>query len=382
MKIYFKIYSWKLADQLLQQKKSLHSCYFAAQTMRNKIQNSFHELPESAHISLRDSIIAHVEHITMDTNPIFTKQLCLALCNLILLMASWDKPVEDLLEKFATKADSIQPLLITLTFIPEEVDSKHLRLGDNRRKQVLKDLEASSPILLTFLQNCLMNSDSAIVDRIKINIITCFTSWVKMDIIPLPEASSAAVFSYAFQILMNPATSDEKQLDTASDCICAVLETIDLQKTTPELEKTIFMGIMQLDRAYQNSMAQEDADKSMVLCRIFTVVAETFLPRMVSASTVESPHYSIQALDRLIMCVGHFDFEVAQITFNVWYKLSEELYQKNNEQLTKLFEGYVERLIEALYKHCQLDADHEGLIDDENSFSVSFYIAQCFWRFI
>jgi transportin-3 len=340
--------------------------------MRTKIQHSFHELPESAHVSLRDSIISHIEHITLDTNPIITKQLCLALSNLILLMASWQKPIESLLEKFASSPDTIQPLLITLTFIPEEIDARYLRLGDNRRKQVLKELEMSSPVLLNFLQSCLMTNDSAIVQRIQLDIINCFTSWVKMNCVPLPEAAAAFVFSCAFQILMNPASSDEKHLDVASDCICAVLESIDLEKTTPELEKTIFMGIMQLERAYQDSVSHEDADKSMVLCRIFTVMAETYLPRMVNNSTLAEPHYTIKALDSLIMCVGHFDFEVAQITFNVWYKLSEELYQKNNDDLTKLFERYVERLIEALYKHCQLDADHEGLIDDENSFSVSF----------
>lgn len=315
--------------------------------------------------------MTHIEHITPDTNPIITKQLCLALSNLILLMASWQKPVESLLEKFAASVDSIQPLLITLTYIPEEIDARYLRLGDNRRKQVLKELEMSSPVLLNFLQNCLMSNDSATVQRLQLDTISCFTSWVKMNCIPLAEAASAAVFSYAFQILMNPKSSTEKQLDIASDCICAVLESIDLEKTTPELEKTIFVGIMQLERAYQDSVSYEDADKSMVLCRIFTVVAETYLPRMISASTSDAPHYSIKALDSLILCVGHFDYEVAQITFNVWYKLSEELYQKNNEELTKLFERYVERLIEALYRHCQLDSDHEGLIDDENSFSVS-----------
>lgn len=371
----FQIFSWKIADQLLQQKNSLHSCYFAAQTMRSKIQHSFHELPESAHGSLRDSILAHIESITVDTDPTITKQLCLALSNLILLMASWQKPIDCLLEKFSSSPDSIQPLLLTLTFIPEEIDARYLRLGDNRRKQVLKELEVSSPVLLNFLQSCLMNNESSIVQRIHLDIITCFTSWVKMNCIPLADASKSVVFAYAFQILMNSANCNEKQLDTASDCICAVLESIDLEKTTPDLEETIFGGIMQLEQAYQDSVAQEDADKSMVLCRIFTVVAETFLPRMVNMSTPTSPHYSIKSLDSLIMCVGHFDFEVAQITFNVWYKLSEDLYQKNNEDLTKLFESYVERLIEALYKHCQLDADHEGLIDEDNSFSVyNFFV--------
>lgn len=339
--------------------------------MRSKIQHSFQELPESAHASLRDSIVAHIEHISLDTNPIITKQLCLALSNLILLMASWQQPIDFLLEKFTANLDSIQPLLLTLAYIPEEIDAKYLRLGENRRKQVLHHLEASSPKILRFLEGCLTNSDPAIVHRIQLDAIACFTSWVKMDCVPVGEASSAYVFSYAFQILMNPGGCSEKQLDTASDCICSVIESINLEKTTPEQEQRIFDGIMHLEHAYQESVVQEDADKSMILCRIFTVVAEVYLPRMVSGSSTASPHYSVKALDSLIMCVGHFDFEVAQITFNVWYKLSEVLYEKDNDELTKLFERYVERLIESLYRHCQLDPDHDGLVDKDGSFYAS-----------
>ncbi|CRK91246.1 CLUMA_CG004926, isoform A [Clunio marinus] len=201
------IYSWKVADHLLQQKNDLNSCYFAAQTMRSKIQHSFHELPESSHTSLRDSIVSHIEHITLETNPIITKQLCLALSNLVLLMASWEKPIEFLLEKFSSKHDSIQPLLLTLTYIPEELDARYLRLGDNRRKQIIKELESSSPILINFLQSCLTNSDGAFAQKIQIDVISCFTSWVKMNCIPLSDASGSYVFSYAFQILVNPAVS-------------------------------------------------------------------------------------------------------------------------------------------------------------------------------
>lgn len=234
----------------------------------------------------------------------------------------------------------------------------------------MKELETSSAVMMAFLQSCLTNTDSQIVLRIHYDVITCFTSWAKMKCIPLVEAASSIVFSSSFQILVNTANSSQKQLDIACDCICGVLEALDMEKSTPDLEREIFSGIMQLDRAYQDSVMQEDADKSMVLCRVFTVVAETFLVRMTNDSTPPVPHYSVEVLDRLIMCAGHFDFEVAQVTFNVWFKLSEELYQKNNDELIKQFDGYIERLIEALYKHCQLDSDHEGLIDEESSFSV------------
>jgi transportin-3 len=130
---------------------------------------------------------------------------------------------------------------------------------------------------------------------------------------------------------------------------------------------------MQLEESYHQTVALEDIDKTMNLCRVFTVMAETFLPKMVSQSTHTQPHFSIKCLDLLLNCVGHYDFEVAQITFNVWYKLSEELYHKNDTILTKHFKPYVERLIEALYKHSQMDADHEGLLEDGDGFQVCFY---------
>ena len=159
-------------------------------------------------------------------------------------------------------------------------------------------------------------------------------------------------------------------MDVASDCLCAVLQCLAENPDCAELQEKIFFGIMSLEDAYQQSVAQEDSDKSMNLCRIFTVMAETFLPKMLKNSTVEQAHYSIRTLDMLLLCVGHYDFEVAQITFNVWCKMSEDLYQMNDNLLTNYFKTYVERLIEALYKHCQMDADHDGLLEEGESFQV------------
>ena len=54
--------------------------------------------------------------------------------------------------------------------------------------------------------------------------------------------------------------------------------------------------------------------------------------------------------------------QVAEITFNFWYRLSEELYQRNNQVLTQVFRPYVQRLIIALCRHCQLDSDHVSVV--------------------
>lgn len=50
-------------------------------------------------------------------------------------------------------------------------------------------------------------------------------------------------------------------------------------------------------------------------------------------------------------------FQIADITFNVWYRLSEELIKSKDEKLHELFRPYIQRLIGQLCVHCQLDED-------------------------
>ena len=57
------------------------------------------------------------------------------------------------------------------------------------------------------------------------------------------------------------------------------------------------------------------------------------------------------------MNIQQQDYEIPDITFNLWYRLSEELYRRGDDSLTALFAPYIERLIAALSKHCQVQ-DH------------------------
>ena len=49
--------------------------------------------------------------------------------------------------------------------------------------------------------------------------------------------------------------------------------------------------------------------------------------------------------------------QIAEITFNVWYRLSEELTKINDSQLNEVFHPYIRKLISHLCIHCQLDED-------------------------
>lgn len=81
--IYFQVHAWEISDQLLQIRQDVESCYFAAQTMKMKIQTSFYELPTDSHASLRDSLLTHIQNlkdlspvIVTQVNPLLTKETC------------------------------------------------------------------------------------------------------------------------------------------------------------------------------------------------------------------------------------------------------------------------------------------------------------------
>lgn len=355
--------AWKISNELLQQQHDLESCYFAAQTMRTKIQLSFHELPVDVHESLRDSLLSHIGQVTDTTNTVIVTQLCLALADLALQMSTWSSPVSYLINHFGPA--NLWPLLETLTVLPEEVNSRTLRLGSNRRQDIIQDFQDSSPAVLQFLKACLSSGGEN--PQIHIRILRCFSSWVSIQAITLSEVLENIVVAHAFQILTNP-SSPSGLHEAASDCVCALLQCLEENNDQPQLEQQLFQGVMSLEEAYHQSVATEDQEKSMNYCRIFTELAESFKQKMVAGCATSRTHFALKILDLVLTCVGHHDYEVAEITFNLWYRLSEELYVKNSDALTGVFKPYVERLIAALCHHCQMEPDHDGLLEEGDDF--------------
>lgn len=68
------MHAWEISDQLLQIRQDVESCYFAAQTMKMKIQTSFYELPTDSHASLRDSLLSHIQNLK-DLSPVIVTQV-------------------------------------------------------------------------------------------------------------------------------------------------------------------------------------------------------------------------------------------------------------------------------------------------------------------
>lgn len=81
-KLQTSVFAWKIADDLLMSRADVETCYFAAQTLRTKLQSSFHELPADSYSSLKDSIINHLKTIN---ESVIQTQLSLAITYLAIL---------------------------------------------------------------------------------------------------------------------------------------------------------------------------------------------------------------------------------------------------------------------------------------------------------
>uniref|UniRef100_A0A673L5Z2 Transportin-3 n=1 Tax=Sinocyclocheilus rhinocerous TaxID=307959 RepID=A0A673L5Z2_9TELE len=356
------MYAWEISDQLLQLKQDVESCYFAAQTMKMKIQTSFYELPPETHTALRDSLLSHIQNLK-DLSPIIVTQLALAIADLALQMASWKGCVQTLIEKYSNDVSSMPFLIEILTVLPEEVHSRSLRIGANRRTEIIEDLAYYSTTVVTLLVTCAEKSGHD--EKMLIKVFRCLGSWFNLGVLDNNFMANNQLLMILFQVLQRDETSTNLH-EAASDCVCSALYAIENVAVHMPLAMQLFQGVLSLETAYHMAVAREDLDKVLNYCRIFTELCETFLEM-----TVRTPGLGmgdLRILELLLICAGHPQYEVVEISFNFWYRLGEHLYKTNDPALHRVFKPYIQRLLHSLARHCQLDPDHEGVPEDTDDF--------------
>eukprot|EP00096_Caligus_rogercresseyi_P004041 TRINITY_DN18170_c0_g1_i1.p1 TRINITY_DN18170_c0_g1~~TRINITY_DN18170_c0_g1_i1.p1 ORF type:complete len:931 (-),score=288.65 TRINITY_DN18170_c0_g1_i1:197-2989(-) len=340
------VYAWKISDAILHGKFSEEASIFAAQTLRSKIQGSFNELPKDAHSSLRDSLVefALLQGSTR-SSPSLLRQLCLAIADLVLLLPEWKGALNDLAGAIVDR----RVLLEIFTLLPEEVTSRHVTLGQLRRKAIEKDFAAFSGKCLEILTQC--SGDPSL----QTPVLRCFNSWIDIRAISLNQFQQNALIGIIFQVLADPNSSRESH-EAASEALRSILYRVeeDLPVGSP-LELNLVSAIRTLEEPYHMAVANEDAEKANNYCRIFTECGETMLEKVFEVPLEKQPHYALPILDSILLCCGHPDYELPELTFNLWYRVSEELY--NKQSYLPLFRPYIERLINALHKHCQMEPD-------------------------
>ncbi len=71
--------AWEIVDLLLRENVATEVHFFAAQTMRKKVQRAFHELPTVSYGGLRDSMLGHLTRFARGPAIVATQVRCPAL---------------------------------------------------------------------------------------------------------------------------------------------------------------------------------------------------------------------------------------------------------------------------------------------------------------
>ena len=152
-------------------------------------------------------------------------------------------------------------LLEILTVLPEEVHSHHLRLGSNRRDDIVRDLNASLPMVLEFLKSILV--EKGVADgTYKSGVFKCLRSWLTLLNRPVPGIEQHDVIRFAFQVLSDIKESHPTH-ELAADAVCALIESLDDidSQAYPNLEVSIYNAVKALDETYVQTVNSEDICK-------------------------------------------------------------------------------------------------------------------------
>uniref|UniRef100_U3IEA3 Transportin 3 n=1 Tax=Anas platyrhynchos platyrhynchos TaxID=8840 RepID=U3IEA3_ANAPP len=290
-------------------------------------------------------------------------QLALAIADLALQMASWKGCVQTLVEKYSTDVTSLPFLLEILTVLPEEVHSRSLRIGANRRTEIIEDLAYYSSTVVSLLMTCVEKAGND--EKMLIKIFRCLGSWFNLGVLDSTFMANSKLLSLLFEVLQQDKTSSNLH-EAASDCVCSALYAIENVETNLPLALQLFQGVLTLESAYHMAVAREDLDKVLNYCRVFTELCETFLDKIVC--TPGQGLGDLRTLELLLICAGHPQYEVVEISFNFWYRLGEHLYKTDDAVIHSIFKAYIQRLLHALARHCQLDSDHEGVPEETDDF--------------
>lgn len=279
--------------------------------MRSKVQHNLSELPSESLISLRDSLVAHLERTAPETSSAILTQLCLALADLALQMPTWQNCISDLIKSFSSK--NAYALLEILTVLPQEIDSSSLRLGENRREEIKTELRSNSNIVTMFLKESITSSQNS---QVALKIVKCMTSWIQVKAINLQEVPQNAVLGFCLQVLRDH-NSINILHDAAADCVCALLHCLEENNNNENIERLLFESIASLEESYHLAVAHEEEEKAANYARVFTELGEAFLEKIIACTAGGSTHFAMRSLELALVCVGHHDYEVGLIFKNM-----------------------------------------------------------------
>lgn len=357
--------AWQVSDQILNRADTpTQFRFFAAQTMRTKVQFDFYELPADQYGNLRDSMIGHLERFAgnPESQPIHT-MLAIAVADLGIQMDdAWPNPVGTLFERFGSKPDQYVTLLEVLRMFPEEVINFKLMTDTQKRDNSRQRLRMSTLQVVQFLLNLPCPSASA-----KKKVLECFLSWVKFTNLQAADIARTSLIAECFQYV----TEGGELSETATDIIVEVLKmcSTDLAFFQPVIQ-LVLSQLGSLRGKFDSLLTRGDeaglqADQNSILqiCRIFVEVGECLVPLIME----QSQNLEIVSIVQVILrCTDLPMQEISSIPLEFWHRLAHEVCRHpETDMKIDQFKSIYVQLLGVVIRRCTMPSGEDPFTADD-----------------
>ncbi|KAL3320791.1 Transportin-3 [Cichlidogyrus casuarinus] len=386
--------AWRLSDELLYKSRDLNSTYFAAQTLRNKIQSNFKELPVESHLVLKDSMLKHIHNINENTPTPISNQLLLAVTDLFLLMVVWKDAIQELVALLSQSSHGLMCLLIVLKFIPEELCNKTLHLGYNRKSDVIADLELNRKSVLELMSSNLTTGNENVVCKI----FRCLSSWWdNLNIMRPSDISNSNLLEACFMVLKDPLSSSDELYESVSTWLVSLLYQCKVNRSGSSTDELLSFlqnntyALLDIVRSCENQishMTQEQVllmqDRMRYIADIFSALARALKHHFLfSPSQDEGKLGDLKTLDCLISILDLSQplgsralvKRLLDAIHSVIYSASQHRFSNDRDSLTsiKLMMPYLSRIVIGFIRHCSSNIQPSETFEEFCAFRDDVY---------
>lgn len=358
--------AWQVADSILsRQDLPIQFRFFAAQTMRTKVQFDFYELPTEAYVNLRDSLLNYIGNFSRSPElaPIHT-QLAIAVADLAIQMDSaWPNAVQSLFERFGRNPDSYATLLEMLRMLPEENMNYKLMTDSHKRQSSRDRLQQATPQVVQFLLTLQCPSAHA-----KKKVLECFLSWIKFTNLQAGEIAQNPLLPECFKYI----TEGGDLAEISTDIVVEVLRmsSLDLKFFQPVIQ--VILSLLPplrskfealLSRGVENAL-DADPDGILQVCRIFVEVGECLIPLIME----QIANQEVLLILRVILhCTDLPRQEISTIPFDFWHRLANEVC-RHPETDAKIdqFQGIYRDLLIVAIRRCTISPTEDPFQMDDD----------------
>ncbi|NP_001370995.1 Xpo1 domain-containing protein [Caenorhabditis elegans] len=258
--------------------------------------------------------------------------------------------------------------LTLLQVFPEEVEQIR-GVGENRRHAIRNELAACEQPMITFLSHVLekFHSNADVLKRV----FKCLESNLQNHQMRTDHFAASPLISMIFHVIASIDPIIPSCLhETATNCIVQALYRVEDLEMHRKLAEVVHRGVISLVSAFEKAQQVEDFDRLQNIARIFVEMVESFYVQIVNEANPDPAAIgSLACFELLLLVAKHHDWALIEMSFNVWYRITEELFKYDDDQYIGRFRPYAEKFIQCLYEHCKLDADDvDDLLDETSEF--------------